>query len=248
MSYLFNNFIYRPLINLIIWLYNTVAFHDLGIAIIIATVIVRFLLFPMYQKMMKYQAIQKKMQPELAKIQKEMKGNYEAQGTALMAVYKKYHMSPFASLYSILLIIIQLPIFLALFKIFTVGLQKDLSPFLYNFVANPGVLNHTFLGLINLNEKSMVLTGIVALAQFVQIKLSTPKSGPDDVIKMPSGTIMGFILAGMTVLVLANLPAAAGIYWLVTTVFSVVQQKTSEITLSKNEEFKGDNAEPNKLP
>ncbi len=240
MSYLFDTFLYKPLINLIIWLYNTVAFNDLGVAIILATIIVRFLLFPMYQKMIKYQAIQKKMQPELNQIQKEMKGNYEAQGIALMAVYKKYKISPFAGLYSIILIFIQMPIFVALFKIFTEGLQKDLTPYLYNFVANPTTLNHTFLGLINLNEKSMVLTGIVALAQFIQIKISTPKPDPDSPIKMPSGTIMGLILAGLVVLVLSNLPAAAGIYWLVATIFSVAQQKLSE-AVSKNEELKGNN-------
>jgi len=223
MLYLFNTFLYEPVINLLVLLYNTIAFGDFGLAIILLTVLVRLGLAPMYQKTLRQQAITQKIRPEILKIQQDHKNNKEKQTILLMELYKKNKINPF---YIFLVLLIQIPILLALFQAFTNGINGSVSNIIYPFISDPGVFNPVFLGIINLNERNLVLIILTALAQFVQIKLTSPANNnvADLKIKMPSSSIMGVFLALFTVFVLWNFPSALAIYWLTSTVFAIGQQ------------------------
>ena len=107
MSNLFNLILTQPLINGLVLLYENITFQDLGLAIIGLTLLIRLLLYPVFYKGMKNQTMMQKMQPEIKEAQKKNKGNREAQALALMDIYKKHNVSPFAPF---LYLLIQLPI------------------------------------------------------------------------------------------------------------------------------------------
>lgn len=201
MSSLFNTIIYQPLEKTLVFLYDTVAFQDLGIAIVLLTVIIRFIFYPLFYKAFKNQTIMQKLQPEIQKIQHDHKGNREKQAQALMELYRQHKVNPLSGF---LLILVQLPVLIALYRLFLSGI--------------PGDLNHSFLGLIDLQSRSIVMVGLAAIAQYFQGRLSLPKSAAGIARQMT------FIGPALTVIILYTLPAAVGLYWLVTSLFSLVQQ------------------------
>jgi YidC/Oxa1 family membrane protein insertase len=239
MSYLFNTFLYQPIINVLVFLYNTVAFGDLGVAIIMLTVLIRLCLAPMYHKMLHQQAITQKIRPEMLKIQEENKDNKEKQTLLLMELYKKHKINPF---YTFLVLLIQFPILFALFKAFSKGVNGEISNIIYPFISDPGVFNHIAFGALNLNERNILLIVLTAAAQFIQTKLASPavKGTTNPKSSALSGNVAGTGLALFSVFILWKLPAAVAVYWLTTTLFSVGQQFVCNRSI-KNAELKGGN-------
>lgn len=218
MSSLFHAFLYQPLFNGLILFYNTVAFADLGIAIVLLTVLIRLILYPLFYKSFKNQAVMQKIQPELQKIQHEHKENKEKQAQALMELYRRHNVNPFSSFF---LLFVQLPVLIALYQVFLKGFADAALADLYTFVANPGHINTLSVGLIDLGQRSIVIVVLAAIVQYYQGVLSVPKNeGQQQNIARK----MVFVGPVLTVLVLAAMPAAVGVYWLTASAFSVVQQ------------------------
>src|SRR6478672_12898291 len=113
-------------------LYAVVPGRDFGIAIILFTVIVRFALYPLTRSMLHQTKAMRKLQPELAKIKKQTKGNRQAESLAMMELYKKHGVSPFRS---IGILLIQLPIFIALYQVIQIFTQRrdEIAKFTYDF-------------------------------------------------------------------------------------------------------------------
>lgn len=224
MGVLFNEFLYIPFLNALVFLYNTIACKDLGIAIILLTVAIRFILYPLFQKAMRHQRLAQELQPQVQKLQEKHKDDKEAQAKAVFELYGKYNVNPFTPF---LLLLVQLPILFALYKVFRVVGDGTVSfDVLYHFIASPGKLIPSFLGLLNLAEPSVILAGIAAIAQFYQSKLTIPVrpkgQKPSKTEKMSQNML--YFGPVLTLVVLWKFPAAIGVYWLVTTVFSIVQQ------------------------
>ena len=211
MAQLFHAYIYQPFLSLLISIYNTVALHDLGFAIILLTLLVRVVLFPIFYRGTKDQTLLQHLQPHVKQIQLDHKDDKELQAKKLMELYAKHKVNPFSGF---LLLLVQLPIFIALFRIFTNELGSD------------AFSSTMFLGGMDLSEKSLVLTILAAGAQYVQGKLSAPKTkDTGDKNPMASfGKTMIYIGPAITIVILMNLPAAIGLYWLASTLFSVAQQ------------------------
>jgi len=130
---------YQPIFNLLVYLYNVVPVHDLGIAIVILTLIIRLLLYPLSKKSIKSQKEMQSIQPDIEQIKEKYKGNKEKMGPELMALYKEKKINPFSSCLPLL---IQLPFLFAVYRVFFNLLKKeDAMDALYSLVANPGVLN-----------------------------------------------------------------------------------------------------------
>ena len=220
---MFHTYLYQPLFNGLIYLYNTVAFGDLGVAIILLTLVIRILLFPLFYKGFKNQTLMQKIQPEIALLQETHKHDKEKMATAMMEVYKRYNVNPFSS---IILILLQLPILIALYQVFLNEFGDEALKDLYAFVASPGHLNATFLNLIDLKGKSILLVILAAICQYEQGVLSlggktaTSKNEPHQQM----AKTMIWIGPVLTVLVLGSLPAAVGLYWLTSSIFSIGQQ------------------------
>lgn len=129
--------IVRPIVNILFIIYNLVG--DFGLAIIIFTVIVKLAMLPLTKRQLHQTKLMRKIQPELAQIKKNCNGNRQLESLQTMDLYKRYNVKPFAS---ILTLLIQLPIFIAIFsaiRVITTPLPTDnLNNRAYEIVAYDG--------------------------------------------------------------------------------------------------------------
>lgn len=217
---IFNQLLYRPLFNALVLLYNWIP--DFGIAIIILTVLIRLVLFPLNQRSIASQKKMTKLQPKLQQLQRKFKDNKEQLSQVLMAFYRKHQINPLGGCLPVL---VQLPILLALFRVFIDGLRPEALTNLYSFVNNPGQINPYFLGLINLAEKSLLLALFAGIFQFIQTKMISPN------IKKPVNGMAGaiskqmlYLMPIITVFIAWRFPAGLPLYWITTTLFGIGQQ------------------------
>lgn len=218
---LFFTIFYQPIFNLLVWLYNSLPGHDLGLAIIALTLIIRLVLYIPSKKSIKAQKELASIQPEIDKIKQEYKNDKEKMGPALMALYKEQKINPFASCLPML---IQLPFLFAIYRVFFDGLTKaDAMSALYPFVANPGTLEPLAFGFFNLAENSWIVAILAGLAQFWQSKMLMSKKQSSG-LSASINSQMLYILPLFTIFIGSRFPAGLTFYWLLTTLFSIVQQ------------------------
>ena len=221
----FNLFLYNPLLNILLLLYRYLPGHDFGIAVIVLTILIRIILYPLGNQAIRSQKVLQELQPKLQEIQGKYKNDRENQAKATMELYKKEKVNPFSGCFPL---IIQLPILIALYRVFWIGLQPEAQTFLYSFVPHPGQINPMFLGIINLSQPSPLLAVFAGIFQFIQSKMvSSPAITPHKKGSDFSGMMqkqMLYFFPVFTILILWRFPAALAIYWIVTTVFSILQQ------------------------
>jgi len=222
-SHLYNILIYQPLLNALIFLYQHLAFEDLGLAIVFLTIIIRLVLFPLFHKSAKHQALMQRLQPKVKELQQKHKGDLKKQSEAMNELYREHRINP---LTSFLLLLVQLPILIALYQVFLKIFSPGAFDALYPFVESPGELDPSFLGLLNLKEPSILIVLLTALAQYFQGKLALPAGAPGKTptpVEQMSRRLV-FIGPVVTVLIFWKLPAAVTLYWLVSSLVSVLQQ------------------------
>jgi len=236
MSEIFRTFLSQPLFNALIFLHEHASFGDLGVAIILLTISVRLILFPLFHKTAKHQRIAQEIQPEIKKIQEKHKNDREAQTKELMELYKKYQVNPLTPIF---LLILQLPILFALYKMFVAGITEETLTLLYPFVPVPENISHTFLGVVELNAVSIPIAVLAAAAQYAQGKLAIARTKSQSplsaqAIKIAKVTI--FMGPAIALVVLTRFPAAVGLYWLTSTAFSIIQQAIVNKSVSRANE------------
>ena len=233
---LFNAVLYNPLFNILVIFYDSIALQDLGLAIIFLTILIRLLLFPIFHESLRQQKIQQALQPHIKKIQEKHKNNREDQTKAILNLYTEHKANPALP---IILILLQLPVLIALFLIFKAGITAESLNSLYSFVPRPLTINHTFFNLLDLTKASLLLTVLAAIAQYFQSKLAIvkPKPGETQTDAERIGRSLVYVAPVITVAVLWTLPAAIGLYWITTTIFSAAQQVI--INKGKHGELKG---------
>ena len=249
---LFHTILFQPLFNALIFLEQHAAFGDLGVAIILLTLVVRGILYPLSYKSFKSQMVMQRLQPEIKAIQEQHKNNKEKQAELLMAVWKRNKVNPFSGF---LLLLIQLPILIALYRIFLSDFSSpEIFSNLYSFIKTPEAISNSFLGLINLKERSIVVVGIAAVLQYFQGRLSlmTRSTGPKAAAQSKMAKNMVLFGPIITVVFLTALPAAIGIYWSATAAFSVFQQLIISRSLShgesqRNSENRGETSKPDRV-
>lgn len=205
---------YQPFLNALIFIYNTIGSQDLGVSILILTILVRFALYPLFQKILRQQKVMQTMQPEIKKIQKEYAQDRVKQAEELMALYAKYEISPAGPF---VLLLVQIPILIGLYQVFINIFNPGEDSYLYPFIKNPGTLNHIAFGLLDLKNTYMMLVLLAVLAQYWQGRQTANAASGQP----------GFLLwigPAITFLILSRMPSAIALYWLATTVFSIVQQ------------------------
>ena len=221
---IFHLILTRPLLNLLIWFYNILPGHDIGLAIIAVTLLVRIILYPSFQKSLRAQRDLQQLQPKLEELKEKHKGDKEAETKAILKFYQENKVNPFSSCLPLL---VQLPILIALYSVFRAGLSGHISTELYSFIANPGTIYTQFLGLIDLTKANIAFAIIAGVSQFVQSKLMAPKTRPaggqDQTAAMMSMQFT-YVMPVVTTLVAFRLPAGLSLYWIVTTVFAIGQQ------------------------
>ncbi len=223
MSNLFHVILYQPLLNILIFLYNTIAFGDLGVAIILLTILIRLILFPIFQKSARHQKRMQEIQPKIKKLQEQHKNDKEKQAKAMLELYKEHNLNPFSGF---LLLLVQIPILIALYRVFAKSLAPESLSGLYSFISPPLHLNFSFLGLISLAESNILIVGLAAFLQYLQGKLSLTKPEPGHSPTPAERMTRNMVFLGpiLTIVVLSRLPSALGLFWLVSSLFSVGQQ------------------------
>lgn len=223
----FNLLLYQPLFNALVLLYLYLPGHDFGVAVIILTILIRLLFYPLNLQGIRTQKVLQELQPKIKEIQERYKNDRAEQGRAMMELYQKEKINPFSGCLPFL---IQLPILIALYQVFQRGLQPEQLTSLYRFVPQLRVIDPTFFGIVNLAQPSFVLAILAGITQFIQTKMVTPKTSKSkskEKTSQFSGMIqkqLVYFFPIFTVFILLKLPSAIGLYWIVTTIFSIVQQ------------------------
>lgn len=223
---LFNTIIFEPILNFLVAAINFLPGNDLGFAIIVVTVVIRALIYPLSGKALKSQKKLTELQPKIKEIQNKHKDDKQKQSQEIMAFYKAEGINPFAGCLPLL---IQLPIIIGLYRVFLVDLASSAArEHLYSFIAAPAVIRTNFLGLVELTQASLVLAVLAGLSQFALSKLTfkqRKKTGlPAGGMQAMMGTQMTYILPVVTVFIAQSFPAGLVLFWVATTLFSLGQQ------------------------
>lgn len=261
---LFDLFIIQPIFNLLIGLYSLIPGGDFGIALIIFTVLVRWALWPLVKKQLHQVKAMQKLQPELVKIKNATKGNRQLESMQMMELYKKHDVSPFRS---IGILLIQLPIFIALFQViqvftlhrdqiekYTYGFLKDVGP-IKELIAHPDHFNEKLFGIFDLTKQAIlsnpagvniflfVLAIGAAVTQYIMSKQTMPRQQTNKSLKdimseaadgkqADQGEMNAVMMSKMTkflpimmFFIMINLPGALVLYYTVSNLVAVVQQK-----------------------
>ena len=225
---MFHTIFFVPLYNALIFL--TSAFDgSLGLAVIGLTLGVKVILAPLAHKSIVSQIEQKKLQPLVEELKKKYPDQKE-QSQRLMELYKEHKTNPFAGC---LLILLQLPIIIALYRVFLSGAAINVSE-LYSFVHAPEMLRTIFLG-IDMASKSIILAALAGISQFLQMYLSpamqsssTPVSPDADMQTKVMGSMtqsMKYTMPIMIAVFAYAVPGAVALYWVVSNIVMIVQER-----------------------
>jgi YidC/Oxa1 family membrane protein insertase len=219
-SNFFNVFLYQPLFNVLILIYVYFPWHDFGVAVILLTLLIRVVVAPASIKAVRSQKALSALQPKIKEIQRRYKDDKEKQSKAMFELYQKEKVNPLSGCLPLLL---QLPILIALYRVFLKGFTKEtLKTYLYKIVPYPPVINLTFLGVINLTQPNFPLALLAGLAQFFQSKISMgEKTSSQKDATQAIQKQMAYFLPLFTVFIVWKLGAMIGLYWLTSTLFSI---------------------------
>lgn len=227
-SSLFNSIIYRPLFNILVFFYNVIPGHDLGVAIIIITILIRLVLWPLSKQSINAQKSMQGLQPKLQALKTQYKDDKQKLAQATMELYKAEKVNPLASCLPLL---IQLPILIGVYWVVSAGLKSMKMEMLYSFISNPGTIKTVAFGFLNLSTPNWVLAILAGAAQYWQTKM-LPRQVPevkgegskDEGMMSMMNKQMLYMMPLMTVFIGITLPAGLTLYWFVTTVLTGAQQ------------------------
>lgn len=226
--YLFTLICYQPLLNLLVFVYNIIPTHDIGLVIIILTLIIKLVLYLPSIKTIKAQKSLNDLQPKINEIKEKYKDNKEKQASEMMLLYKEHKINPLSSCLPLL---IQLPFLIAIYQVFNAGLRNGNLDLLYPFIQNPGTINTLAFGLIDMAKPFALIAILAAAAQYWQTKMMIAKrpevkndGAKDEDMAAIMGKQMTIMMPIMTVFIGWNLPAGLVFYWLLLTIFTALQQ------------------------
>lgn len=260
---IFDVVIVQPIFNLLVGLYSLIPGGDFGVALIIFTILVRMALWPLVKRQLHQVTAMRKLQPELARIKKSAAGNKQLESMQMMDLYKKNGVNPFRS---IGILLIQLPIFIAIYQVvqiftvhrdqvgqYTYGFLKNIGP-IQEIIAHPEHFNEKLFGFIDLTAKALggpngfniflvLLAIIAAVAQYIMSKQTMPQNPSKkrlrDIMseasdgKKADQAEMNAIVTGKMIkflpffmlFVMLNLPGALVLYYTVSNLVAVLQQR-----------------------
>ncbi|MEK7607299.1 MAG: YidC/Oxa1 family membrane protein insertase [Patescibacteria group bacterium] len=228
MIQLYHVIFYQPIFNALIWLYNVIPGHDIGAAIILLTLLVRVLIFPLTLGSLRSQRALQALQPQMNALREQYKNEKEKLAKATMQLYAKEKVNPMSSC---LPLIFQLPIFIALYQALIAGLNGKELDTLYSFIAHPEAIGTIAFGFVDLAKANIWIALLAGATQFWQAKSLTHTQQPkaagakDEAMLSMMNKQMLYMMPAMTVFIGAGLPGGLSLYWLVSNIFTVLQQK-----------------------
>jgi YidC/Oxa1 family membrane protein insertase len=210
-------FLAKPLLVVLRWFYSFT--HNYGIAIILLTIIIKIVFWPLTQKSYTSMQKMKKVQPKIQQIREKYKDDKEKLNQELMQVYKTYKVNPMGGCLPMAL---QIPVFFALYRMLNSAVELRHQPFalwIHDLTA-PDRLNLGFsidLPMIGHLDGLPVLTILMGVTMFLQQKM-TPSSGD------PRQEKIMLIMPVMFTFFFINFPAGLVLYWFVNNILSIAQQ------------------------
>lgn len=210
-----------------VFIYNVLPGHDLAITIILMTIVIKLVLWPLSHQAIESQKKIQDIQPEMEALKKKYADNKEALGKAMMELYKERNVNPFSSCLPLL---IQLPFLFAVFHVFQTGFQNGALDLVYSFISRPEQINHIALGFIDLSKPYILLAVAAGAAQYWQAWMTLAKKNHHVVETSPNnlGAAMNkqmlYFMPALTVFIGLTLPGGLSLYWLVTTLLTILQQ------------------------
>ena len=246
MKSIFNAILYKPLFNLLLVFIIFIPGNNLGLAVILLTLLVKFILSPFSYKALVSQIKNKRIQPLIDKIKKDHPEDKQLQSQKQLELYQKVKVNPFSGC---LPTIVQIVVVLALYSLLKDGfvLQAD---FVYPFLSLPETLNTNFLGIIDINTPNTIVAILAGVFQYIQVWLSPTfkdsnkkeektldgQVGPMDMMQKHIGVFVKFIMPGMVIFFGFVLPAALVLYWITNTIFTIGQELVIKGRLKSIEE------------
>ncbi len=243
-SFLFHTYLSLPIYNLLIFLVGIIPTGDVGVAVIVVTLVVKAAVLPLSLSAVRTQRSMKVIEPELKEIKEKYKDDKEKQAKETFALYKKYSINPFASFGTLL---IQLPILLALYWVFRGEALPTIDvASLYHFVAIPTVISTNFLGIFSVIQKSITLAVLAAITQFLQayFAIPTPAKTENATMQEDFGRAMAmqarFVIPLIIGLVAYETSGAIALYFITSNVVMLFQEFLVRRTPAKISPLKTD--------
>jgi len=219
----------QPLYNGIVGLIHLLPWADLGVIIVIFTILVRFILFPVAQKALRTQHTLQKVQPKMEEICERFKNDRQQQAQKMIELYREYKINPFSS---IIFMFIQIPIIFGLYFTFVrTGLPEFHAEYLYSFVSVPESISTLFLGIVDIAQKSIPLALMAGITQFLQAffmrspQQSNSKESFGESFQKSMLFQMKYVFPIIIVFISAALPGSVALYWTTSNIFSIVQER-----------------------
>lgn len=236
-GYFFNIIFTFPIFNVLMVLYRIIG--DFGLSIIVLTLVIKLILFPLTLKQLKSMKATQALQPQMAEVRKKYAKDQLAQSRAMQELYKEYGISPVAG--SCLPLLVQMPVLFGLFyalsavlrNAHTVGdINKLLYPFISAFSHFPNInltwftfINHAWQISLGAPDPTHILPILAAIATFIQVRMSQPKTMSTATDAMSQQMkIMQFISPVMVLFFGWNYAAGLALYWTVSSLFAMFQQ------------------------
>jgi YidC/Oxa1 family membrane protein insertase len=212
--------IMRPIADLLAWLFKITG--NFGVAIICLTFIVRALMYPIADKQFRSFAGMRKIQPKMKELQERFKDDKPRQQQEILKLYQSEKVNPAAGCLPILL---QIPIFYALYKVLMVGVEMRHQPFalwIKDLSAPDPMTPVNLFGLLDFTPPAFLAIGVLPIllgvTMWLQFKLNPAQMDP---IQQQVFSIMPWIL----MFVMAPFAAGLQLYWVVSNILSIAQQK-----------------------
>jgi YidC/Oxa1 family membrane protein insertase len=213
-------FAMRPIFALLLWLFHTLG--NFGLAIIALVVIVRVLMYPIFDRQFRSMAAMRVIQPKLKEIQERHKDDRERLQREMLDLYKREKINPAAGCLPIFL---QIPVFYALYKVLTVTVEMRHQPFygwLKDLSAPDPLTPVNLFGLLPFTPPGFLALGVLpillGITMWLQFKLNPT---PPDPIQKQVFSIMPWVL----MFVMAPFAAGLQLYWVVSNILGIAQQK-----------------------
>jgi YidC/Oxa1 family membrane protein insertase len=210
----------KPLFYMLDWLFKLVG--NFGVAIILMTFVVRGVMFPIAQKQFASMAQMRAVQPKMKKLQERFKDDKQKQQQEIMKLYKDEKVNPLAGCLPIFL---QIPIFFALYKVLMLSIEMRHQPFalwIQDLSAPDPMTPVNLFGLLPFDPPSFLAVGILpilmGITMHLQFKLNP---APMEEMQKQIFAIMPWIL----VFIMAPFAAGLQLYWTVSNILTIAQQK-----------------------
>jgi len=168
----FHQVLYVPIYNLLIYFVGILPGADVGLAVVMVTLVVKILTLPLSFSALKTQAAMRRIDPELKALRETHKDDKQKQAEAMFALYKEHGIRPFSSMLAML---VQIPILITLYLVFLrESIDTVNTELLYSFVPDPGAISALFLGFFVIAGHNVILAVLAAVTQFFQARYAIP--------------------------------------------------------------------------